>query len=216
MAAYVSFGLIAFSTVFFVVDPLALIPIFLTMTPAESNRERARTALRASLTACIVLILFAIVGHLIFRLFGISLSAFKIAGGILLFMLGLEMMRASTSRTKQTPEEKREGIEKSDVAIIPLAIPLLSGPGAIATVMVLMTRHRQWTYGIPVVLAIILTCALTYGLLRAATFFERRLSRTFLNVLSRIMGLILAAIAVEFILSGLRDAWPLIQKGTGA
>jgi multiple antibiotic resistance protein len=210
MTSYFTFGLVAFSAVFFVVDPLALIPIFTTMTPAESPAERNRTALRASLTACVTLILFAAAGHVIFRFFGISLAAFKIAGGILLFLLSLEMMRASTSRIKQTPEEQREGIEKSDVAIIPLAIPLLSGPGAIATVMVLMSRHRHWTYGIPVVLAIIATCGITYGLLCAATYLDKRLSRTFLNVLSRIMGLILAAISVEFVLNGMREAWPIL------
>lgn len=210
MMPYFTFGLVALSAVFFVVDPLALIPIFLAITQNETTRERARTALRASLTACFTLIVFATAGHVIFRFFGISLAAFKIAGGILLFVLALDMMQASTSRTKQTPAEKRENINKSDVAIIPLAIPLLSGPGAIATVMVLMTRHSQWTFGLTVIIAIILTCAITYGLLHAASYLDKRLSHTFLNVLTRVMGLILAAIAVEFVINGLSEAWPLI------
>jgi multiple antibiotic resistance protein len=120
------------------------------------------------------------------------------------------MMKAQPSRTRQTPEETKEGIEKDDVAIIPLAIPLLSGPGSIATVMVLMTRHREWTYAVPVFVAIAVTAGITYGLLRAAGWMQHRLSRTFLNVLTRVMGLILAAIAVEFVVSGGRDVLPSV------
>src|SRR5258708_2979956 len=102
---YLSFGLIALSAGFFVVDPLAALPLFLAMTPGESASARARTGLRASITCGITLTVFAIAGSIIFRFFGISLGAFKIAGGILLFMLALDMMKAQPSRTKQTPEE---------------------------------------------------------------------------------------------------------------
>lgn len=206
---HLSFGLVALSAVFFVVDPIAAIPIFLALTANESAHERARTALRAALTCGLTLVVFAVAGGIIFRFFGISLGAFKIAGGILLFLLALEMMRAQPSRTRQTPEERQEGIEKDDVAIIPLGIPLLAGPGAIATVMVLMTRHAQWSYAVPVLAAIALTGAATYGLLRAAVTLQRRVSRTFMNVMIRVMGLVLAAIAVEFVLAGLKEVWPM-------
>ncbi len=207
---HLAFGLVALSAVFFVVDPLAVIPIFLAMTQNETPRQRARTALRAAVTCGLTLAVFAGAGSIIFRFFGISLGAFKIAGGILLFLLALDMMKAQPSRTKQTPEETREGIEKDDVAIIPLAIPLLSGPGAIATVMVLMTRHRETSFAVPVFAAIAITTALTYALLRAAMWLQHRLSRTFLNVMTRVMGLILAAIAVEFVVAGGHDVLPAL------
>jgi multiple antibiotic resistance protein len=207
---YFGFGLIALSAVFFVVDPLAAIPIFLAITGRETPAQRARTALRASITSGLTLAVFALAGGLIFRFFGISLGAFKIAGGVLLFLMSLDMMKAQPSRTKQTPEETEEGIEKDDVAVIPLAIPLLSGPGAIATVMVLMTRHREWTFAIPVFVAIALTAGATYALLRTAVALQKRLSKTALNVMMRVMGLILAAIAVEFVVAGAHDVWPLI------
>src|SRR5262245_14544 len=135
-----TFTLVSLSAVFFVVDPLAVLPVYLAMTANETAEQKKSTALRASIASGITLLVFAIAGGLIFRFFGISLPAFKIAGGILLFLVALDMMQAKSSRTKSTPEEEQEGIEKADVAIIPLAIPLLSGPGAIATVMVLMTR----------------------------------------------------------------------------
>ncbi len=210
ISAHLSFALVALSAVFFVVDPLAAIPIFLAVTANESPAQRAHTALRAAATCFLTLLVFALAGGVIFRFFGISLGAFKIAGGILLFSMALEMMRAQPSRTKQTPEEEKEGIEKEDVAIIPIGIPLLSGPGAIATVMVLMTRHREWSYALPVVAAIFVTSVVTYFLLRAAVGLQRRLSRTFMNVMIRVMGLILAAIAVEFVVAGLKEVGPLV------
>lgn len=206
-----TFALVAFSAVFFVVDPIAVVPVFLAMTARDTPAQKHRIALRAAVASGLTLLLFAVAGHLIFRLFGISLGAFKIAGGALLFLLALDMMQARPSRTKTTPEEEREGIEKDDVAIIPLAIPLLSGPGAIATVMVLMARHASWPYAIPVFLSIMVTAAITFAMLRGASWLEARLSRTFMNVTGRVMGLILAAVAVEFIVTGIGDVLPSIM-----
>ena len=212
MSHLLTFGILALTSVFFVVDPLAVLPVFLAMTAHETPEQRRRTALRASLASGITLIAFALAGHLIFRAFGISLGAFKIAGGVLLFLLALDMMQARQSRTKTTPEERREGIDKEDVAIIPLAIPLLSGPGAIATVMVLMAQRPDWTYAVPVLVSIVLTSAATYALLRGASWLEHRLSRTFMNVLMRVMGLILAAVAVEFVVGGIKDVLPGLRS----
>jgi multiple antibiotic resistance protein len=207
-----TFGLVAFSAIFFVVDPLAVLPIFLAMTANEKPAQKRATALRAAITAGITLTVFAAAGSLIFRFFGITLGAFKIAGGVLLFLVALDMMQARPSRTRSTPEEEQEGIEKADVAIIPLAIPLLSGPGSIATVMVLMSKHRGFVYTIPVFISIGLTAVLTWLMLRGAEWIERRLSKTFMNVVMRVMGLILAAIAVEFVLSGVKDALPQLHS----
>ena len=200
-----TFGLVSFSAIFFVVDPLAVLPVFLAITARESPAQKRATALRASVTLFITLSVFAAAGGLIFRMFGISLGAFKIAGGVLLFLLAIDMMQARPSRTKTSPEEEAEGIEKEDVAIIPLGIPLLSGPGAIATVMVLMARHHSPLYAIPVFVNIGITSVITWLMLRGATWIEKRISATFMKVAIRIMGLILAAVAVEFVVSGLRD-----------
>jgi multiple antibiotic resistance protein len=212
MRDVLTFGLVAFSAIFFVVDPIAVLPIFLAMTANESQAQKRGTALRAAITAGITLTVFAMAGSLIFRFFGITLGAFKIAGGVLLFLVALDMMQARQSRTKSTPEEEKEGIEKADVAIIPLAIPLLSGPGSIATVMVLMSRHAAFVYTIPVFISILLTTILTWLMLRGAGWIERHLSKTFMNVVMRIMGLILAAISVEFVIAGIKDVLPTLHK----
>ncbi len=212
MRDFLTFCLVAFSAIFFVVDPLAVLPIFLAMTANESPAQKRATALRAAITCGITLTVFAAAGSLIFRFFGITLGAFKIAGGVLLFLVALDMMQARQSRTKTTPEEEKEGIEKADVAIIPLAIPLLSGPGSIATVMVLMSRHSRFVYTIPVFTSILLTSIITWLMLRGAEWIERRLSKTFMNVVMRVMGLILAAIAVEFVIAGIKDVLPTMHK----
>ena len=209
---FLSFTLVSFTAIFFVVDPPAAIPLFLAMTSDETPEQKRRTALRAALTTGITLTVFALAGGLIFQLFGITLGAFKIAGGILLFIVAVDMMQARPSRTRTTPEEELEGVEKADVAIIPLGVPLLSGPGAIATVMVLMSRHKGYIWGLPVILSIAVTAVLTWLLLRGASWIEQHLSRTFLKVITRVMGLILAAVAVEFVIAGVREVLPTLAK----
>ena len=212
MRDVLTFGLVAFSAIFFVVDPFAVLPLFLAMTANESPQQKRGTAMRAAITTGITLTVFAAAGTLIFRFFGITLGAFKIAGGILLFLVALDMMQARQSRTRSTPEEEQEGIQKADVAIIPLAIPLLSGPGSIATVMVLMSRHPGFIYTIPVFVSIFLTAIITWLMLRGADWLEQRLSKTFMNVVVRVMGLILAAISVEFVIAGIKDVLPTLHK----
>jgi multiple antibiotic resistance protein len=203
-----TFGLVAFSAVFFIVDPFAVVPVFLAITQSETPQQKKATAFRAAFTSCLTLTIFAAAGGLIFKFFGISLPAFKIAGGVLCFLVALDMMQARQSRTRTTPEEQKEGVDKADVAIIPLAIPLLSGPGSIATVMVLMAKSGSALQSATVFGSIAVTSIATWGTLRGAGWIERRLSRTFLNVLMRVMGLILAAIAVEFVLSGIHESFP--------
>jgi len=212
MRDVLTFGLVAFSAIFFVVDPLAVLPIFLAMTANETPAQKRATALRAAITSGITLITFAAAGSLIFRFFGITLGAFKIAGGVLLFLVALDMMQARQSRTRSTPEEEQEGIEKADVAIIPLAIPLLSGPGSIATVMVLMSRATWHPVRMSAVfLAVTITCLATWLLMRSAANAERFLPKTLLRAFERVMGLLLAAVAVEFIAGGVRDLVLLAQ-----
>ena len=206
----ISSALVSLSAIFFIVDPLAVVPVYLAITAGDTEAQKRATAMRAALTSGLTLVVFAAAGGLIFKMFGISLPAFKIAGGMLCFLVALDMMQARPSRTRSTPEEEKEGAEKADVAIIPLAIPLLSGPGAIATVMVITAKSKGGIEYAMVFASIIVTSIATWLTLRGAGWIERHLSRTLLNVLMRVMGLILAAIAVEFVLTGLHEAFPKV------
>jgi multiple antibiotic resistance protein len=207
-----AFGLVSFPAIFSIVDPFAVLPVFLAMTANDTPAQKRRTAIRASLAVFLTLTIFGLAGGLIFRFFGISLGAFKIAGGLLLFMTSIDMMQAKSSRTRSTPEEEEEGIHKADVAIIPLAIPLLAGPGSMAMVMVMMSKHKEWIFSIPVLVSIFLTSVITWAILRGAQYIEKRLSKTALNIMMRVMGLILAAIAVEFVMSGIKESFPHLAR----
>jgi multiple antibiotic resistance protein len=162
-------------------------------------------AKRAAWTCLVVLTGFAAAGKLIFRLFGITLPAFKIAGGVILLLIGLDMLRARRSQTKETPSEAEEGAEKEDVGIIPLGVPMLAGPGAISTVMVLIGGKPDWWYGIPVFLAIVIVSLVSYWILAGADRVRQHLGETGIRILTRLMGLMLTAIAVQFMLNGLAD-----------
>ena len=199
------FALIALTSVFFLVDPFAVIPMFLAITatsPAEERREMAR---RSAWTCAIVLTIFAVAGSLIFKMFGITLPAFKIAGGIILLLIGLEMLQAKQSGTKATPEEQQEGAEKSDASIVPLGIPMLAGPGAISTVMVLIGEsHTVWQHGV-VYGTILVTSFASYLVLAGADRVRQYLGETGIRILMRMMGLLLVALAVQFVANGLID-----------
>lgn len=200
------FALVALSAVFFVIDPIANVPIFLTITAPDSAAQRRRIAARAAFATWVLLSMFALAGGLIFKLFGISLGAFKIAGGLMLLLMAIDMMRAQPSPTRTSPEEQGEAQGRDDIAIFPLAIPMLAGPGAIATVMVLMSRaawHPVRTAA--VFAAVTVTCAVAWLMMRSAASAERFLPKTLLRAFERIMGLLLAAVAIEFIAGGVRD-----------
>jgi multiple antibiotic resistance protein len=202
MTGYVSLFLVSLSAVFFVVDPVGVVPLFLAMTAGDSQEKVRRTAMRACLVACGMMLFFALFGGVIFKVFGVSLGAFRVAGGILLLITALDMLRARPSETRTTPTEEQEGVVKEDVAIVPLAIPLLSGPGAIATAMVLMAKGDTLTSALPVLAAIVLTFVASYFILRASGMIQRVLRQSGVAIVERVMGLILAAIAVQFIADG--------------
>ena len=204
--AELKFAVVALSAVFFVIDPLANVPMFLSITAGDPPDQRRRTAFRAALATWITLCVFALAGGVIFRAFGISLGAFKIAGGIMLLLMSIDMMRAQPSPTRTTVEEQDEGRKRDDVAIFPLAVPMLAGPGAIATVMVLMSRADwQPIPTLSVFFAVTLTCVVAWLLMRWASSADKYLPKTMLRAFERIMGLLLAAVAVEFIAGGVRD-----------
>lgn len=203
-----SFFLSSFVTIFFVVDPPAAVPLFISMTATYPAGEKRRTAIRASLIAFAVLSVFAAAGGMIFRLLHVSLGAFRMAGGLLLFLLAVDMLRAQRSRQRTSPEEEAEAADTDDVSVFPLAIPMLAGPGATSAVMVLMTRAEQaWQSGV-IFAAIAVTAVMAYGILRFASGIGERLGQTGLNVLQRIMGLVLAAIAMQFVVDGIGTVLP--------
>jgi multiple antibiotic resistance protein len=209
--------LVSLSAIFFVVDPLAAVPMFLAMTRSDSVQKRRQTALRASFTAALILSGFALGGAWIFKLLGIGLPAFKVAGGVVLLLLALDMLRIQPSKTRITEGEVEEGAGKEDIAIVPLAMPLLAGPGSIATAIVLMARARvgPWWHAAAVLLAIALTCAASWLILAGAARTERMLGKTTLAILERAAGLLLVAIAIQFMMDGLGEGLPGLAGALG-
>ena len=205
MTSLLPFSLVAFTSIFALVDPIAAVPTFLVMTAHTERGRRSHTALRAAWTCFFVLSIFALAGPFIFQMFGITLPAFKIAGGVVLGLIGLDMLRARRSPVKETPGETSEGTEKEDAGITPLGVPMLAGPGAISSVTVLMTQNADWAHR-GVVLAAVATASLvSFLVLAAADRVGSYLHETGIRILTRLMGLLLTAIAVQFILDGLRD-----------
>ena len=195
---------LVFTSILFIVDPLIVIPSFLAMTqrdPIEMKRTHAR---RGAWTVAITLSLFAAAGGIIFTLFGITIGAFKIAGGVLLGFNALDMVQARRSQQRETPAETAEGIEKSDIGIMPLGVPMLAGPGAISTVMVHSAGATTPIATAALYVSIALTAWLSYLTLASATRVEHRLGQTGMRILTRLMGLVLCAIAVQFIVDGIR------------
>lgn len=195
----------AVAAVFFIIDPFAATPTFLAITAGYSQPRRKQMALRAAITCFVILILFATIGKYLFRLFGISLPAFKFAGGLLLLLIALDMLQARRSRTRETPEEQTDACSVEDVGIIPMGIPMLAGPGSISTVMVLVGQAASWRDVIPVLAGVALTSAICYIVLAGATRVEELLGETGIRILTRLMGLMLTAIAFQFFVSGLVD-----------
>ena len=208
MAELARFALVTFTSVLFLVDPVAVAPAFLAVTEGESAARRRATARRACLGAGAILLAFAIGGRFIFRAFGITLPAFRAAGGAILWLVAMDMLRGNRS-TQEGDPELAEGQAKDDVALTPLAVPMLAGPGAISTVMVLGGQARTPAHSAVVYGAIVLTLAITWVTLRVADRLMMRMGQTGIRVVTRIMGLLLAAVAAEFILAGVREAlWP--------
>ena len=198
------YAFLTFGSLFAIVDPFAAIPPFLAMTARDAPAQRRRMARTACVTAAGVMATFALLGPAIFRLFGITLAAFQVAGGLVLLLSALDMLRAQKSALKETPEEVAEGMGKDDIAITPLAVPLLAGPGAITTSIVLAGRAANLAQKAIFFALIALVAVLSYWTLTLAAESAKKLSPTLLNIMTRLMGLLLAAIGVQFILSALK------------
>ncbi|MEO8634010.1 MAG: MarC family protein [Gemmatimonadales bacterium] len=205
MGEFARFALITFTSVLFIVDPLAAVPSYLVVTQDETPVERRRTARRACVAMALIMIVFAAAGGLIFQTLGITLPAFRIAGGLILWLVALDMLRAQRS-TQESREEIAEAVEKEDVALTPLAIPILAGPGAISTAMVLAGQAPSWVHSAVVYAAIVLTALVSYITLVLGQRLVVVLGTTGIRVLTRIMGLLLAAVATQFIITGVKDS----------
>lgn len=207
-----SFFLVAFSAIFTIVNPLGALGPFLAMTAGDDQSKRNSTAARACWVSFAVLCGSAAIGTFIFRFFGITLPALKIAGGFLLFLVAMDMVNARESRTRGTAEEQKEGFLKEDIAIFPLGIPLLSGPGSIVSTFILVERAQTILHHLLIYASIGVTMFLTYMMLRQAGMLAKWLGQTGINVFSRLMGIALAAIAVQFVLDGVSEALPGLKR----
>ena len=206
MSGGLEFFSLCFPSLFSIVDPIGVVPIYLALVGDQLREEQRRIAVRAVITATVVLILFAATGTAIFRMFGITVPAFKVAGGVLLATMALEMLRARTSTVKTTPEETSDVRPKDDVAVTPIGIPLISGPGAIATAIMWSSRATHASEKIALYASIALVTGITLVALLFASRLVRLLGKTGINVITRIMGLILAATAAQFVIDGWRAA----------
>lgn len=201
----VRFSLLALSSIFFLVDPFAAIPSFIALTDGVNPKGRKRMARRASITCFIVLSSFALAGQFIFSLFGIKLPAFEIAGGLILMLIGIDMLEAKRSPTQESSDETKEAAGKDDASIVPMGIPMLAGPGAISSVMVLVGESQTHLQMGAVLAAITVTTVASYWVLVGADQLRRLLGETGIRILVRIMGLLLVALAMQFFVNGLTE-----------
>jgi membrane protein, MarC family len=207
----ISFSLLAFSSVLIVINPLAATLIFFSLTSEEDSARRHIIARDACRYALVILLVFAIVGGVILQLFGITVDAFRIGGGILLFGIGMEMVYAKTSRTKLTATEKYESMDAEDITVTPLAIPMIAGPGAITTVIVLMNESVGIVVQMAVIISsILITIMLTYMMMVRSEAIVSRIGQREFRVINRLMGMLLIAIAVQFVINGLKMAFPIL------
>ncbi|MFI5256032.1 MAG: MarC family protein [Gemmatimonadales bacterium] len=205
MGNYLQFALITFTSVLFIVDPIAVVPTYLVITQGQTTAQRRVTARRACVAAAVLLVTFAAAGRGIFGVFGITMPAFRIAGGLILWLVAMDMLHGNRS-TQEGAAEITEGRAKEDVALTPLAMPMLAGPGAISTVMVLSGQARTTPQTIAVYGSILLTIVISWLTLRVGERLVMRMGQTGIRVMTRIMGLLLAAIAVQFVITGVREA----------
>ncbi|HEY7727203.1 MAG TPA: MarC family protein [Candidatus Eisenbacteria bacterium] len=195
------FSALAFVSLFTMVNPLGVVPVYNAMTASLTPRQSRRVAFRATLTAFLVMVLFALTGQLIFRFFHISLNSLRIVGGALFFLIGYEMLQARLTRTKHDAETTSDYIE--DIAITPLGVPMICGPGVITTAVLLMNESEELGRRVALFASMAAVSALTYAFLVSGKRVIAALGPSGNKVLTRLMGLIVMVIAVEFFFAGL-------------
>ena len=196
------FFILCLTTLFTLINPIGIAPLLMVMTERFSKDERVKIAKKGSATALITLLLFAILGSLIFSFFGITLEAFQIMGGILFFRNGLRMLDARVGRSRTTPAEQEETQESDDIAISPIGIPLIAGPGAITATMLLSSQTPQIYSYLTLGLSIMIVLTFVYVILRNSDVLMRVLGTSIMRIIQRLMGLILLVIAAQFVING--------------
>jgi len=197
------FAILCFTSLFAIVDPIGLIPAFLAITPGKTAQDRVRISAIASVLTFFILVLFAFLGRQILGALSVTLPAFEIAGGILLFFIAMDMLNARLTTVRQTREEQDAGADKTDIAITPLAIPMLAGPGAITAVMILASRVSGTGQALILLGAIFLISVITFLVFYVVAVKSSLISVILQKIFTRLMGLLLAAIAIQFILNGI-------------
>lgn len=205
MLSGLEFLLLSVVSIFAIINPFSTVPAFLAITEGDSVDQRIQMARRGSIVAGCILAVLAMVGQWLFTLLGITLPALQIAGGIVLFAIGFEMLRAPESQTRLNPDEKRVAHEKDDVAISPLAIPLLCGPGAISTVILLQAQSEGWLQNVFLLVSVPIVYFGCFMVLSLSSTGARWLTPIVLRVLRRLMGLLFAIIAAQFVINGIGE-----------
>jgi multiple antibiotic resistance protein len=201
------------TALFVIADPIGAVPIFISLTTSQTQCERKRTAKNVAVTVAIVLVVSIFAGQPLLAFFGISLPSFRVGGGILILLMAIAMMQARPSGTQRTPEETEEAATKEEVAVVPLGIPLVAGPGAISTIIIYAHQAPTWFDTVFLVFASILVAVSVWVALRLADPIRKLLGKTGINIVTRLFGLILAAVAVEFMAGGLGQLLPgLVEK----
>ena len=216
VSEYLNFASFAFAALFFIVDPVGNVPLFLAITPKNDFSERKQIVGKASFASGLILVFFLLTGNLMLNLFHITIGAFKIAGGILIFMISLRMLFVFKPSQKTSPQEELEAKEKEDVSFFPLAIPLLSGPGAITTIILLRNKCHDIIDYLIILFIIVVVSVLTYFILKQSQYLMKLWGQTGINILVRLMGLFLSVIAVQFAIDGIKDIIPEILRSVPA
>lgn len=198
------------TALFVILDPFAAVPIFLILTKSYTSIEQKRIAGITALTVLIVLVLASLTGETLLQVMGTSLASFRVGGGIVLLLMALAMLQGQTDSVRSTPAEEAEAEDKRSIAVVPLAIPLLAGPGSISNVIIEMHRSDTTYHSLLVILCIVLVCLLLWIVLRMASRIGKMLGQIGINVINRLFGLILAAIAVEIMANGLIQLFPAL------
>jgi len=196
------------TALFVIADPIGAVPLFITLTTNQSEYERRRTVNVAAVTVAIVLVVSIFIGQPLLTFFGISVPSFRVGGGILILLMALAMMQARPSGTQRTPEETEEASVKDEVAVVPLGIPLVAGPGAISTMIIYAHQVTGWLDTVFLIFAGLLVAASVWIALSLADPISKLLGKTGINIVIRLFGLILSAVAVEFIAGGLGQLLP--------
>ena len=208
----IEFTLLTMSSLFVILDPIAVVPLFLAMTPNDTPAQRIRMARLACLVSAGVLMVFALVGKWIFKFLGITMPAFQMAACVVLLLIALDMIKAQRSLVKETQEETDAGAVKEDIAITPLAIPMLSGPGAISTTILLHSKAQTIAEQISLFGCIAAACFASYLILRISAHGARLLNPITMKIITRLMGLLLAAIAFQFLINAIQDISATVSK----